>query len=278
MAPFFLKTNLAMFARLFTKETSMTHESFTLATAFTLGLLHSLEPSHAKAILASYFLDRKRTVYEALVFAFTVTLAHTVSIYALALAGYTIAPFIQSELTHGHDHGHESRVELWATFAGGVLMILIGIWMFWNERRAHFHKQGVSCCHNHDRDEPHGHFFHHHDYHHDHPQPSSLRQIFVLGFCSGAIPCMSGLTVLIGAWSTAKPLYGMFLVATFSLGLGCVVLAMCLTMQQAPRLMERYWKGSAEWTRFLPVISSAIIFLTGVWIVWSSWSGLPHTH
>ncbi len=226
----------------------MNEWTLTFAPAFTLGLLHSLEPSHAKAVLASYFLNRKRTFLEAVVFAVTVTIAHTLAIYALALVGFVLGPLLN----------HQS-VERWSALSAGVVMMGIGGWLFWNERRAGFHREESAGC-----DHGHGHFFHHSDYHHDHPMPSSWRQIFVLGFCSGAIPCMSGVAVLLMAWTTGSKWLGLSLVGVFSLGLGLVVFAMCVATQQSARLMDRYWKKSAHWTRFLPIMSSVLILLIGV--------------
>lgn len=220
----------------------------TFLYAFAVGLLHSLEPSHAKAVLASYFLDRRRTVVQAVAFAATVTLAHTLTIYALGAAGYALGAALDPEL-----------VETWSGRIGGLVMIGIGAWMFWNERRVKFHRHDA-CCHDHS----HGHFFHHHLEHDHASKPSSLREVFVLGFCSGVIPCMTGMSVLVLAWTTSSPARGLALVAFFSAGLGLVVLAMCLLMQQAAQLMSRFWEKAENWNRFLPVLSAALIFLMGV--------------
>ncbi|MFZ4693907.1 MAG: sulfite exporter TauE/SafE family protein [Verrucomicrobiia bacterium] len=227
----------------------MQHTGVTFASAFVLGLLHSLEPSHAKAVLASYFLDRRRTVAEAITFAVTVTLAHTLSIYALAVVGYALGPILVKE-----------RLAGWFEVAGGLLMVLVGLWMLWGERRANFHR---GCC----GEDPEGHFFHHHSHGHHHPTPSSLRQTFVLGFCSGSIPCLSGLAVLLMAWSTAAPARGMALVLVFSLGLGLVVLALSLGMRQMARAMDRYWQGAARWSRLLPVASALLVLGVGIWVL-----------
>ena len=224
-----------------------------LTYAFILGLFHSLEPSHAKAVLASYFLNQKRMAWEAVVFALTVTLAHTLSIYVLAIIGYAIGPLLKHE-----------AIEHWSELASGILMMMIGLWMFWNEQKAKFHKDDDEAC---EHGTSHGHFFHHHQYRHDHPNPSWWRQIFVLGFCSGAIPCMSGLAVLVAALNVSSTWIGILMVMNFSAGLGLVVLVMCLVMQQVPHLMDRYWKGAAQWNRFLPIFSAAIIFLVGVWVL-----------
>ncbi len=229
----------------------MNEAPLTFAYAFALGLMHSLEPSHAKAVLASYFLNRKRTALEAVMFALTVTLAHTLVIYAMAAVGYKIGLGLEG-------HAVKLAVETWGGRIGGGFMMTVGAWMFWNERRVKFHRHD-SCCHDHS----HGHFFHHHLDHDHAANPSSLRQIFALGFCSGIVPCMSGVTVLVLAWTTASPLRGLSLVAVFSAGLGLVVLAMCLAMQQAARWMNHFWEKSERWNRFLPILSSALIFLMG---------------
>lgn len=229
----------------------MTNElSLGFASAFTLGLLHSLEPSHSKAVLAAYFLNRKRTLWEAVAFAVTVTIAHTLVIYLLAFLGFAAGFSL-----------HPETGEHWSEVIGGMVMIGVGIWMFWSEWKVGFHRH-PQCEHDHS----HGHFFHHHDYRHDHPTPASWRQIFLLGFCSGAIPCMSGMVVLVMAWTTASPAYGLALVAMFSLGLGLVVLIMCVAMQQMARLMDAYWQNSRRWNRFLPAFSSIIIVVMGVWV------------
>ncbi len=228
----------------------MSEVSLGFTSAFALGLLHSLEPSHAKAVLAAYFLNRRRTIVEAVIFAVTVTLAHTLVIYLLALAGYALGPLF-----------HHEVFKSWSEFIGGMLMMGISGWMFWNEWKAGFHRD--ECEVNHAA----GHFFHHHDCSHHHAVPSSWRQVFLLGFCSGAIPCMSGLAVLVLAWTTASPVQGLMLVAVFSAGLGLVVLVMCLAMQQAARAMDAYWKSSARWMRFLPVVSATMIMLIGVFVI-----------
>lgn len=231
----------------------------TFGSAFALGLLHSLEPSHAKAVLASYFLDRRRTAAEAVAFSATVTLAHTLSIFALAAIGYALGPALVKE-------------HLASSFeaAGGGLMLAVGLWMLWGERRANFHR---GCCGGDDE----GHFFHHHGHGHHHPVPASLRQAFVLGFCSGSIPCLSGLAVLLMAWSTATPARGIALVLVFSLGLGFVVLALSLGMQQMARAMDRYWAGAARWSRFLPVASALLVLGMGAWVLAEALLGGGHS-
>ena len=235
---------------------AMTEIPLGLTSTFILGLLHSMEPSHAKATLAAYFLNQKRTAMEAVAFAVTVTLAHTLVIYALALTGYALGPLFSNE-----------AVERWSKLFGGVLMAGMGVWMFWSERNAGFHKGGSP--------EPasfYGHFFHHHPCHDDHAAPSSWRQIFLLGFCSGMIPCMTGLTILVLAWTTTTLFYGLALVTVFSIGMGLVVLVMCLLMQQMARVMDVYWEKSARWIRFLPVLSSLLIILMGAFV---ATQGLP---
>jgi ABC-type nickel/cobalt efflux system permease component RcnA len=225
-----------------------------LGGAFVMGLLHSLEPSHAKAVLATYFLNRKRTLLEALAFALTVTFAHTLSIFILAIVGYTVFPLLI----------RNERMEIWAEVIGGLAMVGIGIWMLRTEWKDGFHKDaGENGEHNH----CHGHFFHHHEYQHEHLSPSTFREIFLLGFCSGVIPCMSGLAILGLAWSTGSLASGILLVSSFSLGLGVVVLFFCIAMQQMARVIDRYWKSSARWNRYLPIVSSVLIMGMGAFVM-----------
>lgn len=220
-----------------------------MTSAFALGLLHSLEPSHAKAVLASYFLDRRRTILEALVFAATVTVAHTLAIFLLAGVLYASGAALDAEID-----------ERMSEITAGVFMVAVGAWMLWTEKRANFHrneKEADHAC---------GHLFHHHGYHHTHGTPSTLKGVFVLGFCSGSVPCMTGIAVLLQAWAIGSPFEGFMMLALFSLGLGIVVLGLSIATQQSAQLIERYWKGAARWSRFLPVISSVLILSIGGYV------------
>ncbi|MEK8022530.1 MAG: sulfite exporter TauE/SafE family protein [Candidatus Hydrogenedentota bacterium] len=236
---------------------------FTFASAFILGLLHSMEPSHAKAVLASYFLDHRRTLAEAFFFAVVVTVAHTLTIYLLAALLLGSGSLLPDSLPFEEHH---------AEAVSGFLMVALGAWMLREEKRANFHRDNAP-----DHDHACGHLFHHHGYHHHHDAaPSSLRGIFVIGFCSGSIPCMTGIAVLLQAWVAETPARGFGLLGVFSLGLGLVVLVMSVATQQAAQFMKRYWNGASRWTRYLPTISGSLILLMGIFVLVRSLLGEEH--
>src|SRR5262245_37801393 len=83
--------------------------------AVGLGALHAMEPGHGKALIAIYFVGRKRTLADVFALAVIVTLTHTFSVVALAALGtWLVQSFWQERLMLG--------VEL----VGGAAIIIIG--------------------------------------------------------------------------------------------------------------------------------------------------------
>ena len=95
-----------------------------LASSFWLGAFHAATPGHGKTIAAAYIVGARGRPVDALVLGIFVTLSHTsgivlVGVLASLGAGYMVP----------------QRVEAYLALATGVIVILIGLWTLWTQRR-----------------------------------------------------------------------------------------------------------------------------------------------
>jgi ABC-type nickel/cobalt efflux system permease component RcnA len=96
-----------------------------------------------------------------------------------------------------------------------------------------------------------------------------------LGVAGGMVPCFDALAILIAAVNLAsgRPpdekartiAAGLGLIAAFSLGMAIVLVAIGVLMVKAKDVMSRF-TGEAQWVKFLPAASGAILFFLGAWL------------
>lgn len=211
-----------------------------LATAFGLGALHSFEPSHAKAVMVAYFIAQRRRVADAVALGLIVSLAHTLSVLALALVVRALAA-----------HWSADRIEAPAELVGGLVVLGLGVWMLvqLRLRRELFRPQ----THEHEHDCPYPH-------HAAERGGASLGQLFAVGLACGIVPCPQALMLLPAAVGVGNLTLSLWLVVAFSAGIGVVVIALgvlvCQTADWAERTFERLQRHAAEIRR-----ASAILIL-----------------
>ena len=133
-----------------------------LGICFVFGMLHALGPGHGKSLAAAYLVDRKGMA-NALVFAVSTTITHTMLAFILALLAYLFSNTI-----------HQAEIMPWMQLGASGLMIAIGAWLLYihiSGRHIHlFGGHGHHHPHDHEHDHPHGHGHHHpHDHEHAHP-------------------------------------------------------------------------------------------------------------
>lgn len=90
-----------------------------IATALVLGALHGLEPGHSKTMMASFVIAVRGTVPQAVLLGLAAAFSHSAVVWVLALA----ALFLGRDLV-GDD------MERWLTLGSGVIISLIGVWIF----------------------------------------------------------------------------------------------------------------------------------------------------
>lgn len=240
------------------KERSLPVLAVSILVALALGALHALSPGHGKAVMASYLVGTRGTRRQALGLGLTITVTHTIGVFALGLVTLYAAGIITPE-----------RVYPWLALVSGLLILAIGTTMVVARTRA--------ALHSHPHDHPH----HHHDHAHAPGRVSLGRgSLLALGVSGGLIPCPSALVVLLASVSLNRLVFGLLLIVAFSAGLALTLTAFGIALaggipllRRLPRIGGLASTGRAR--RLLPVASAMVVALIGLGLMAQA---LPGVH
>ena len=247
-----------------TKQLGVGIVLFALVVAAGLGAFHALEPGHGKTVVAAYLVGARGTAWHALLLGLIVTVSHTAGVYLLGGVTLYAQRYVMPE-----------RLYPWIGLLSGLTVAGLGFFLFLRRYAGHdtHHHEHHHEHHqaDHDGDE-HGHGLHTHahgHHHHHHVSPSgevTLKELFALGVTGGIVPCPAALVVLLSALSLGRLAFGLVLITAFSVGLAAVLILIGLLMVYARHAMARFQGEGTLVTRWLPLASSAIMAVLGIWI------------
>jgi ABC-type nickel/cobalt efflux system permease component RcnA len=249
-----------------------------LLVAAALGGVHALSPGHGKTVVGAYLVGSRGTARHALFLGLTVTITHTVGVFALGLVTLVASEYILPE-----------KLYPVLSLASGGVVLVIGMSLFIRRIKAAMAGGVRSHHHEHDHAHPHDHGHnHYHAHHHDgmpvhthggrahsHLPPGgdgsgvTWRSLLALGISGGLLPCPSALVVLLSAISLNRVGYGLVLVVAFSVGLAATLTAVGLLFVYAGRLMKGSL-GAGRLARALPVVSAFFITCAGLAICYEA--------
>jgi nickel/cobalt transporter (NicO) family protein len=202
-----------------------------LLTAFGWGALHALSPGHGKAMVAAYLVGTRGTARHALALGATVTITHTIGVFALGVVTLALSHYVLPEDLYP-----------WLTLASGLMVLGIGAGVVRSRlQRARAHR--------------------HHNHEHG-PEDLTWRGLLGMGAAAGLIPCPSALVVLLAAVSQHEVALGLLLITAFSLGLAGTLSGLGLAVVRARRLLPRLGVSSRI-AAALPAISALLIVAVG---------------
>jgi nickel/cobalt exporter len=229
---------------------------FLLLAAFGWGALHALSPGHGKAMVAAYLVGTRGTARHAVALGATVTITHTIGVFALGLVTLALSQYIVPE-----------QLYPWLTVASGAMVVIVGAGVLRSRmraRRATAHPHAHGHEHSHGHDHVHGHEHSHGGHVHSHaPQDLTWKGLIGMGASAGLIPCPSALVVLLGAISQHQVGLGLLLITTFSIGLAATLSGLGLAVVYARSLLGRVRFGG-EFAAVLPSLSAVVIVAAGV--------------
>lgn len=242
---------------------------FSLLVAVGLGAFHALEPGHGKTMVAAYLVGSRGTAWHALILGLTVTVSHTVGVYALGGIALFASHYILPE-----------QLYPWLGLASGLLIAGTGIFLLGqafqgqpghpiHDHRAHDHDHEHAYkhvpMHTHDHEQGQGHAHDHQSpYHrHGHDDSVSYGALLTLGVTGGLIPCPAALVVLLSAVALQRIAFGLLLIVAFSIGLAAVLVGTGLLLVSARGFVRR-WSGEGRWLEYLPFMSPLVITPLGV--------------
>jgi ABC-type nickel/cobalt efflux system permease component RcnA len=189
------------------------------------GAAHALGPGHGKAIVAAYLVGTRGKARHAALLGLTVTVTHTIGVFALGLVTLALSQFIVPE-----------QLYPWLNLASALLVVVVGLAVL-RTRAAHAHD-------------------HDHEHHH-------ARGIVATGISGGLLPCPSALVVLLAAISLHRVGYGLLLIVAFSIGLAAAITAVGLLAVGAKSVFARR-SFDGRVLRVLPTVSALVIVGLGV--------------
>jgi nickel/cobalt transporter (NicO) family protein len=202
---------------------------FLLLAAFGWGAVHALSPGHGKTMVAAYLVGTRGTARHALALGLTVTVTHTIGVFALGLVTLALSAYVLPEDLYP-----------WLNLASGVLVLAVGAAVLRGRaRRARRH--------------------HHH---HHAPATISARGVLAMGASAGLLPCPSALVVLLGAIAQHQLALGLVLIVAFSAGLAATLTALGLAVVHAGRLTARV-SPDGRLVAVLPAASALVIVAAG---------------
>ena len=251
---------------------------FGLLFAMVLGGLHAMSPGHGKTIVGAYLVGSRGTAKHAAFLGLTVTITHTLGVFALGLITLFASQYILPE-----------TIFPVLSFVSGAIVLGIGLSLFVRRLRGNFggeaHQHGE---HKHDSEHAHDHENNLSDHQHTSDPlmphshgggvahthlppgadgaPVTWRSLLALGISGGLLPCPSALVVLLSAISLHRVGYGLLLVIAFSVGLAATLTAVGLAFVYAGRFLKRENSVVNRLTRILPILSSFVIACAGALI------------
>jgi nickel/cobalt exporter len=244
-----------------------------LLAAFGWGALHALSPGHGKAMVAAYLIGTRGTARHAVWLGVTVTITHTIGVFALGLVTLALSQYILPEDLYP-----------WLTLISGLLVVTIGAGVLrsrfrWARARRAAAAEGPATAatdhgpsaeaplHRHGKGD-HGHHHHHghsHGHGQSHPDGESAvtrRSLIAMGAAAGLIPCPSALVVLLGAIAQHEVALGLLLIVAFSVGLAGTLTALGVLVVYARRILPR-GRLTGRLATALPALSALAIVVVG---------------
>ena len=255
-----------------------------LLAAFGWGALHALSPGHGKAMVAAYLVGTRGKPRHAVALGATVTVAHTIGVFALGVVTLALSQYILPEDLYP-----------WLNLVSGLLVVVIGAGVLRSRTRWARADSGHGHGHDHDHHHDHSHSFsragfehfldhlrgrehghdHSHAYHSHDPGADdstvTTRSLVGLGAAAGLIPCPSALVVLLGAIAQHEVALGLLLITAFSLGLAGTLTGLGLAVVWARRTLPRLGRrlalprgpGLRRLVAVMPAASALVIVAIG---------------
>jgi ABC-type nickel/cobalt efflux system permease component RcnA len=237
---------------------------FGLLVAFGLGAAHALSPGHGKAVVGAYLVGSKGTPKHAVFLGATVTVTHTLGVFALGIVMYFASAYVLPE-----------RIMPYLSFASGLLVLFIGLTLFKNRLLSilGYETGGHHAGDSHEHDDIQENFTHTHGgrtHTHVPPQKVTWRNLLALGISGGLLPCPSALVLMLAAINLNRIGYGIVLTVVFSLGLAATLTAVGLVFLYGGRILDSPALSENRIVKTVPVFSAFVITCVGAVICYNS--------
>jgi ABC-type nickel/cobalt efflux system permease component RcnA len=255
---------------------------FGLLLAFGLGAAHALSPGHGKTVVGAYLVGSRGTFKHALFLGATVTVTHTLSVFALGIIALFASEYVLPE-----------RLISFLSLVSGLLVFFIGLTLFKNrlfsilgyksesypaEEHAHDaevlqNSQAYGERSNDTENDRESNFTHTHGgstHSHAPPEQIGWGNLLALGVSGGLLPCPSALVLMLSAISLNRIGYGIVLTLVFSFGLAATLTGVGLVFLYVGKVFDNPTLSDNRIIKTLPVFSALVITCLGAVICYNS--------
>jgi len=254
---------------------------FGLLVAFGLGAAHALSPGHGKTVVGAYLVGSRGTFKHAVFLGATVTITHTLGVFAIGLLTLFASNYILPE-----------TLMPYLNFVSGLLVFFIGLTLFkdrlfaaagWNTNNHHAQEDAAHSLDEHDflvreenadtpNDQPKVLTHTHGGSTHTHLPPKDVTwgSLLGLGISGGLLPCPSALVLMLSAISLNRIGYGIVLTLVFSFGLAATLTAVGLAFLYVGKMFDNPKLNNNPIFKALPVLSAFVVTCVGAFICYKS--------
>ena len=218
--------------------------SILLAMAF--GAVHALGPGHGKTLMAAYLIGAGGRARHAVAVGGAVAALHTTSVLALGLVVLSAERWFPPE-----------RIYPWLGLASGLVALGLGAALLVSRLAAWTNAAHHASEHVHRHES--------HDHAGDPGAPVlSRRGLTALAVAGGILPSPTALVVLLASIAFHRALFGLVLIAAFSLGLAGALIMVGILALRAREMVSR--RMSSRLAPLLPALSASAIALLGLFL------------
>ncbi|MEO7539520.1 MAG: high-affinity nickel-transporter [Pyrinomonadaceae bacterium] len=242
---------------------------FGLLAALGLGAIHAMSPGHGKTVVGAYLVGSRGTAKHAAFLGLTVTITHTLGVFALGLITLFASRYILPE-----------RLMPFLGFVSGLLVFFIGMSLLKDRLVALYRGGSGTDLHHAEHVHDSSDVVHSHDgvthshggAEHAHAMPAEItwRSLLALGISGGLLPCPSALVLMLSAISLGRIGYGLVLTVVFSLGLATTLTAIGLIFLYIGNAFGRTTFAQSRIVKMLPVFSALVVTCIGAVICYNS--------
>jgi len=217
------------------------------------GAVHALTPGHGKALTSAYLIGKEGRTKHIIFLGLTVTITHTLLVYFLGF----VSLFLKKSQA-------SLALSQAAEFGSAILVIIISLMMLVSKVKPILphcfqHLLGIGHHHDHDHDHQGSHIHKKNDL----SGAISLKELIALGISGGLVPCGDALLLMLLAVGVGKPLLGLALVFSFSLGMALTLIVLGFLIIKSKKLLVRLERFQTIQTA-LSFLSPIIILIIGI--------------
>ena len=279
-------------------------------TAIFLGALHGLEPGHSKTMIAAFIIAVRGTIPQAILLGLSAAFSHVIIVWVLAMAALSWGDELIAEHSEPYLIVASGIIiilmALWMARRGWLdLRAANAVHAPHDHGHKHDHSETAHATHDHGHKHDHSETAHAtHDHGHNHPkqedftsqkeymdahqkmhqqdiqkrfsnQTITTGQIILFGLTGGLIPCTASVAVLLICIQLKEWALGMAMVGAFSIGLAMAMVGVGMAAAWGVAHASNRFKEFDKMARRLPLLSSSLIFLVGVFMLVNGWNHLP---